>query len=233
MNEMTPKSNFIYARVAVTVFIAFFAIMNFVCSEVNAENIPPQDLAIQKHLDRGIQFGKEGDFEKAISEFKEVLKLDPKNIHAYNNIGVAYFRTGDLDEAIAYYTKAIDLGLADANMYFFRGQMYGKYKQEDAKAIKDYSKAIELQPKFSRAYLNRALSYSFLKEYDKAIADYNKMIVIRPIDLKMIIDERAKLYFEKGDYAKAWSDVDTAKDLGVDVQADLLNKLQKASPRKR
>ena len=208
-------------------------VVSFIRVEARAEDNSPQSPEIQRHLDKGIQYGNEGDFEKAISEFKEVLNLDPKNIHAYNNIGVAYLRTGNLDQAIAYYTKAIDLGIADANMYFFRGQMYGKYQQEDAKAIVDYTKAIELQPTFSRAYLNRALSYSMLKQHDKAIADFNKMVEIKPTDLKAIIDNRAEQYFEKGDYAKAWADVEKAKELGVNIDKELIDKLQKSSPQKQ
>ncbi len=225
---MNPKSNF---RILALLSLFSIAII-FPRMEVAAANNSSQNPEVQKHIDKGIQFGNEGDFEKAIAEFKEVLKLDPKNVHAYNNIGVAYFRTGNLDQAIAYYTKAIDLGIADANMYFFRGQMYGKYQQEDAKAIKDYTKAIELQPKFSRAYLNRALSYSMLKEHDKAIADYNKMVELRPADLKVIIDNRARQYLEKGDYTRTWADVDKAKELGVNIDKELIDKLQKASPRK-
>ena len=225
---MNPKSNF-----RILALLSLFSIsIIFPRMEVTAADNSSQNPEAQKHIDKGIQFGDEGDFEKAIAEFKEVLKLDPKNVHAYNNIGIAYFRTGNLDQAIAYYTKAIDLGIADANMYFFRGQMYGKYQQEDAKAIKDYTKAIELQANFSRAYLNRALSYSMLKEHDKAIADYNKMVEIRPADLKVIVDNRARQYFEKGDYAKAWADVDKAKELGVNIDKEMIYKLQKASPRK-
>jgi len=220
-------------RITVTLFTVLFVVVSFSLLDVEAADNPQQDQAVQKHIDKGIQFGNEGDFEKAISEFKEVLKLDPKNVHAYNNIGVAYFRIGNLDEAIIYYTKAIDLGVADASIYFFRGQIYGKYKYEDAKAIKDYTKAIELQPKYSRAYLNRALSYSMLKEHDKAIADYNKMVELRPADLKVVIDNRAAQYFEKGDYAKSWADVEKAKELGVNIDKELIDKLQKVSPRKQ
>jgi tetratricopeptide (TPR) repeat protein len=225
---MNPKSNF-----RILALLSLFSIsIIFPCMEVTAADNSSQNPEVQKHIDKGIQFGNEGDFEKAISEFKEVLKLDPKNVHAYNNIGVAYFRIGNLDEAITYYTKAIDLGIADASMYFFRGQIYGKYKYEDAKAIKDYTKAIELQPKYSRAYLNRALSYSMLKEHDKAIADYNKMVELRPADLKVVVNSRAEQYFEKGDYAKAWADVDKAKELGVNIDNEMIDKFQKASPRK-
>jgi len=87
---MNPKSNF-----RILALLSLFSIsIIFPCMEVTAVDNSSQNPEVQKHIDKGIQFGNEGDFEKAISEFKEVLKLDPKNVHAYNNIGVAYFRIG-------------------------------------------------------------------------------------------------------------------------------------------
>ena len=213
--------------------ITALVVASLISAVMPAQDKLPKNEAIQEHIDKGIQFGNSGNFEKAISEFKQVLKLDPKNIHAYNNMGVAYFRLGDIDGVISSYTKAIDLGIADANMYFFRGLMYGKYKQDDAKAIKDYSKAIELEPRYSRAYLNRALAYSSLKMPDKAIVDYNKMVELRPDDLRMILELRAQSYFAKADYKMAWADVDKAKELGVTLDKEFIDKLSKASPRIR
>lgn len=207
-----------------------FALAGLWSVESEAQDKSPVNVAIQEHIDRGIRFGNAGDFEKAISEFKQVLRIDPKNIHAYNNLGVVYFRLGEIDRVITAYTKAIDLGIADANMYFYRGLMYGKYKGEDAKAIKDYSRAIELDPKYSRAYLDRALSYSFLKMPDKAIADYNKMVELRPGDLRLVLGVRAQAYFEKRDYAMAWADVKKAKELGLSVDGEFIEKLREASP---
>ena len=205
--------------------------VNVIPVELNAQDNQPQKEIIQEHINKGIQFGEKGEFQKAISEFNEVLQLDPKNIHAYNNLGVVYYRLGNVDEVISTYTKAIDLGIADANMYFFRGLMYGKYKNEDAKAVKDYSKAIELNSNFTRAYLNRGFAYSFLNMPDKAIADYNKVVELNPNDLKIIVELRAQAYYKKGDYKMAWTDVEKAKELGVTLDKKFLDKLEKASPR--
>jgi tetratricopeptide (TPR) repeat protein len=232
MIEILRKACIHQSRIYIT---AALVVANLISFETNAQahDKLPKNQPIQEHIDNGIRFGNEGNFEKAIGEFKQVLHIDPKNIHAYNNLGVAYFRLGDVDGAISSYSKAIDLGIADANMYFFRGLMYGKYKQEDAKAIKDYSKAIQLEPKNSRAYLNRALAYSFLKMHDKSIADYNKMVELRPDDLRLVLELRAQSYYAKGDYKMAWSDVDKSKELGVALDKEFMEKLTKAAPRKR
>jgi len=48
------------------------------------------------------------------------------------------------------------------------------------KAIADYTKAIELNPKLAGAYLNRGLTWAQKGELDKAIADYTKAIELNP-----------------------------------------------------
>ena len=48
------------------------------------------------------------------------------------------------------------------------------------RGIAEYTKAIELDPKYTGAYSNRGLVYYGKKDYDRAIADYNKAIETDP-----------------------------------------------------
>ena len=52
----------------------------------------------------------------------------------------------------------------------------GKYEE----AIKDYDKAIELDPDYSDAYNNRGLAKYYLDKYGEAIKDFNKVIELTP-----------------------------------------------------
>ncbi len=65
--------------------------------------------------------------------------------------------------------------------YYHRGverQNVGNYSG----AISDYSKAIEINPRYGDAYYNRGLAKRQLRDYSGAIADYNKAIEINPRD---------------------------------------------------
>jgi len=47
-------------------------------------------------------------------------------------------------------------------------------------AITDYSKAIELDPKFAKAYYNRSYAYDSINQQDRAVEDFNKAIELDP-----------------------------------------------------
>jgi Flp pilus assembly protein TadD len=49
-----------------------------------------------------------GDFEAAIKEYSQVVKLRPELPEAYNNLGVALKRKGDLEKAAAVFTEALE-----------------------------------------------------------------------------------------------------------------------------
>jgi tetratricopeptide (TPR) repeat protein len=46
------------------------------------------------HNEKGLQLLKEGDLLRAITEFDEAIKRDPKFAEAYNNLGVAQRQKG-------------------------------------------------------------------------------------------------------------------------------------------
>ena len=78
-----------------------------------------------------------------------------------------------------------------------------KYKE----ALAKFNEAIEHNPEFGKAYLNRATTYSDLKEYDKAVSDYTKAIGIE--ESTSAYFGRAQAHYElnkfddaKNDYAK-------------------------------
>lgn len=89
---------------------------------------------------------------------------------AYFDRGMAYFKKGDNDRAIANFNKSIELDpYKDA--YFYRGMAYA-YKGNVDRTISDLTKSIELNPELDEAYYNRGVAYGRKGDYDRFIADY-------------------------------------------------------------
>lgn len=63
--------------------------------------------------------------------------------------------------------------------YNNRGNAYDDSNQPDL-AIKDYERAMELDPQGARAYFNRGATYYNKGEYGRAIQDFDEAIRLRP-----------------------------------------------------
>src|SRR5215203_7306544 len=85
-----------------------------------------------------------------------VAQSNPKTAEEYNNRGLDRQNSGDLDGAIADYTKALSLKsqpLILATIYNNRGNAF-MGKNDFAAAIADYGSAIQLQPTNFENYYN-------------------------------------------------------------------------------
>lgn len=124
---------------------------------------------------RGNAYLNQKQYRRAIQDYSEALRLNPKYALAFYNRGVAYGNLKKLRRAIQDYDAAIRLNPRYANAYYNRGNIYRDLKQY-RRAIQDYNQAIRLNPKIAFAYNNRGLAYSNLKQYNRAIQDFNEAV---------------------------------------------------------
>ena len=64
---------------------------------------------------RGMTYNGTGEYDRAIADYSEAIRLNPKDPAAYNNRGNAYSRKGEYDRAIADLNEAIRLDPKRAN----------------------------------------------------------------------------------------------------------------------
>jgi tetratricopeptide (TPR) repeat protein len=123
------------------------------------------------YYNRGVAYIRQKDYTAAAADFTRKLEISPSD-DAYNNRGNIYFSEGKIEEAIADFTEGLKLK-ASAEGYADRGTAYQQTKRY-ALALGDYERAIELNPKFGRAYVLRGLI--LLKQGQSATAqkDFDK-----------------------------------------------------------
>jgi len=110
------------------------------------------------YSNRGFAYDDKGEYDKAIADYTQAIKINPKNAIAYTNRGAVYYSKGALDRAIADFDEAIKLNPNDALAYANRGIAYDN-KGEVDRAIADFDKAIALDPNDGEAYKNRGAAY--------------------------------------------------------------------------
>ena len=79
---------------------------------VNPNHVPAQDLLKkikEKHYGRGWTFFDEGNYTKAISEFRSAISIDPNFKEAHCHLGVIYIEKEQYTEAKKALKKAIDI----------------------------------------------------------------------------------------------------------------------------
>ena len=122
-------------------------------------------------------------------------------------LGVSAYAADDWDNAINQLTVALSVAtpnkaaLDPATIYLYRGNAYGKKKEYD-RAIADYNQALQLNPKYAKAFNNRGLAYYYKKEYDRAIAYFNQALLLNPKSAEAFYN-RGIAYELKGDKVKA------------------------------
>jgi len=61
------------------------------------------------HVDFGIMVAQKGLWREAIFQWERAVEIDPGYASAYNNLGIAFENTGELDKAREAYERALEL----------------------------------------------------------------------------------------------------------------------------
>ncbi|MDJ0552934.1 MAG: tetratricopeptide repeat-containing serine protease family protein [Microcoleaceae cyanobacterium MO_207.B10] len=93
-----------------------------------------------------------------------VSTINPQSAEALHFRGITYLDQGDAWEAIANFNRALEKNPQSPEIYFnmgiARSMLVNPYEPtRGPNPIKDYSKAIELNPGYADAYYNRASAY--------------------------------------------------------------------------
>lgn len=80
---------------------------------------------------------REGNNDKAISIFQEIIKNAPENVDAYYGLGLAYKATKDMASAADAFQKALDLAQVAFNAVKTTSQAEGHHGQNDLDTNED------------------------------------------------------------------------------------------------
>ena len=123
---------------------------------------------------------EKGDFDKAIADSHEAIRLDPRCVTAYTCRGVAYEKKKMITQAISDLDNAIRILILDLNRHTYSERTLTYSKKDFEHAIADATRAIQLDPKDEMAYEARGIVPFEKGDYDLAIADLTQTIEIDP-----------------------------------------------------
>lgn len=137
--------------------------------------------------------------DAAISHFLKAIAIDKNYPPAYNMLGYAYSSKDDLKKAEAAFKKYITLAPDNPNPYDSYAELLlkeGKYDE----SIKQYQKALKIDPNFWSAYVGLGNNYLFKNNFSKARENYQMINDKASLDWRLTaLYDQAVSFMREGD----------------------------------
>lgn len=118
-------------------------------------------------------------WETEVTLWADASKKAPYFIRPRNNLGEAYDKAGDYDNAIRVFKEALKLNPNYTYALSNLGNVYGKLQQYRL-SLKYFKRAVELDANYAPGYYNMGRAEQALNHFDEAMAAYRKAFEIEP-----------------------------------------------------
>jgi tetratricopeptide (TPR) repeat protein len=109
---------------------------------------------VRANFGLGLTYIARGDTDKAADIFKQVVALDaafnPEHKHLFNEFGINLRKSRLFDQAVEYYTRALEMTRDDENLYYNIARAHFERGDRDS-CRESLVKALELKPDFEAA----------------------------------------------------------------------------------
>ena len=104
-------------------------------------NLTPQRL---DYLNEGLALERQGDFEAALTSYRLAFRDNPADSRILLNMAIAFTKTGQPEEAIRYYKRALELDTSLVGAHY--GVAFLLLKRGDAQEAAEHLRAFLARP---------------------------------------------------------------------------------------
>ncbi|MEO8149036.1 MAG: tetratricopeptide repeat protein [Bacteroidia bacterium] len=150
---------------------------------------------------------------RGIDELKKSAEIYPSFSEPWGQLGVIYYKLKNLDSAMYYYNRALQVAPYIATIHNNVGTLYFERKMYN-EAITAFAKATQLDPSYSEAWCNLGSAYGTMGQLDAAIQNFLEAVKWDPNNA-MANKFLGITYQNKGDALNAKIYLDKAASLGM------------------
>lgn len=173
-----------------------------------------------------------GREDEALEGFNRSIAISPTP-EAYYSRGGIYSRRHQIDKASADISNALKLDPENAEIYILMSQLYTDNDQP-AKGVKPIDDYLKRHPGFQRGWAQRGFCYLKMREWDKALADYDRAWHLHgPESRAIILNNVGYIRYQQGRLADAIKFLDRAIILDpnyrtcIKLRAEVFDKMGK------
>jgi tetratricopeptide (TPR) repeat protein len=136
---------------------------------------------VHSYFNAGVAYDK--GFKRvdlAIVEYQKAVERDPKYVPARFNLISCYRSIKNSNAALALAQKTLEIAPNDPNLHYMIGEIMFRDLNRGEEALREYKKALELNPNYAQAYIQVGNYYDKLGKYPFALDQYRKAISINP-----------------------------------------------------
>ncbi|MBM4390951.1 MAG: tetratricopeptide repeat protein [Deltaproteobacteria bacterium] len=137
------------------------------------------DARIAGLLDEAIAAAGQGDLNRAIQAFTDVLDMRHDRADAHIGRGRCYLELGDYSSAMSDFQRAEDLHPERPDAHVAMGDLYFARK-EYRRAIEFYDQAVDFDGSHAMARCRRGISHYYRKNYRQAFQDLQRAHTLEP-----------------------------------------------------
>ena len=129
-----------------------------------------------------LTFGRQQVFVDDFSLWSDALRANPRSLRAYRELGEAYLRKGQLDEAKEQDERALEIDPNFVDAHYNLGYMFlitGRLND----AIAEYRRTLQIKPDFAQAHSNLGVALLQQGQVGDAIREFQETVRLNPDDL--------------------------------------------------
>ncbi len=181
--------------------------------------------SVTAYVNRGYMYNQYKEYDKAIRDCNDGLRLDSNYFKLYINRGVSYRNTGRYDLAFADFSTAIRKNPKSYETYLDRGILYTDQFGKFDPGIADFRVYLAFRPTDVNGVYNMAVAYYKKQVFDSAVVYCNKAVGLSPQNsgpyyIMALISEA------RGDYAGAFNFGSKARELGYAIDEGMMQNWQ-------
>lgn len=138
-----------------------------------------KSINVDQYFHQGVLHFKNGEYQHAIEQFTNYIRLCPKQHQGYYNRAMSYSYLDNSDNALMDVNTAISLDNTYALAFKLRADIYYEQGNHD-RARADINKAIRLNPNYVSALYSRGAMYAKNGDLELSNADFKRLIVLAP-----------------------------------------------------
>lgn len=150
---------------------------------------PAPDSQIRPYLDRGLELGKEGKWNEAITELRKATTLAPQSAEVRYSLGVALFWTHQYSAARHELEQSLGIDPKLAAAHFFLGCSIEAGGGDLLQAAHHLEKAVEYGARAAEVYRRLGLTLTKLGDLGGAIHSYREALKTSPdaLDIRNLL----------------------------------------------